>query len=601
MTTNMTPMGVSNIEHLVERAYRESGPHQYLRELVVNSREAGATRIEIMPACTGGDPRASVDELRTGVQRLVVADNGRGMDPDDLLDYLNNIGGSGKIVGGEHENFGIGAKTSLLPWNHAGMVVMSWTTSNPEGAMVQLFRCPRTGMYGAKKFDTVDGFDDVVRPLPEFAVFRPVWVVHGTVVLCLGNTGVEHTYLGKDEDESGSSIETCLNKRFWVIPTLVDLCVYTEEPDRWIRRKVTGSAYHAEITLKDSSLLSKGTVVLTDRTEIDWYLRTGDTGGYIAAVYKEEIYDTNRHAGRYRLFGVSPAQVRKNLTLIARPPISDGRSGVYPDNARNSLKIRGTKQVGGQLPWEEWGQEFSDRLPEEIDDAVRKASATPSGDTLDPAMCRRLGDLFGARWNSNKFLVQPTGEHIVDPSDSTSKPTSYNAVRQSNNTTKPTATSIAIRNGIPVLAVRPVPIGMKAQSVKAKGGFPKVEWCLLEDFDDGMAAAYNNPTVTDPGGVVRIARDFKPLAEVRQYWQARYTARDEDVVSDIVNGAYGDAMVARVVHSETFVSHAEWGRTRVDKELRSEASLTMSLLGLVSEHDIIKNKLANRLGSARVV
>jgi hypothetical protein len=39
----------------------------------------------------------------------MVADNGTGMGPDQLLKFLNTFGGGGKPAGDAHENFGVGA------------------------------------------------------------------------------------------------------------------------------------------------------------------------------------------------------------------------------------------------------------------------------------------------------------------------------------------------------------------------------------------------------------------------------------------------------------------------------------------------------------
>src|SRR5688572_966729 len=97
-STTIAPMSVSGVQHLVERAYRESGEYQYLRELVVNALEAGASRVELGPEW------AAVE--RTGVYRLMVADDGKGMGREELLKFLNTFGGGGKPIGDAHENFG---------------------------------------------------------------------------------------------------------------------------------------------------------------------------------------------------------------------------------------------------------------------------------------------------------------------------------------------------------------------------------------------------------------------------------------------------------------------------------------------------------------
>jgi hypothetical protein len=220
MSTNtIVPMAVSGVRHLVERAYRESGELQYLRELVVNAIEAGASRIELGPEWSAVES--------DGVYRLMIADDAKGMDPEELLKFLNTFGGGGKPIGDAHENFGVGAKTSLLPWNHFGVVVLSWTSTNPGGAMVWLMRDPVSGEYGAKKFETADGsFEEVIVPPADWAKVRPSWLVeHGTVIICMGNTGRENTFLGKTGDGDIKGISGYLNKRLWAMPDGAELFV----------------------------------------------------------------------------------------------------------------------------------------------------------------------------------------------------------------------------------------------------------------------------------------------------------------------------------------------------------------------------------------
>jgi hypothetical protein len=63
--------------------------------------------------------------------------------------------------------------------------------------------------------------------------------------------------------------------------------------------------------------------------------------------------------------------------------MSDGTQGVYPDTARNALKIQGTKRAGEPLPWEDWAEEFARNLPEAICEALAKAGPSNSGTLKD--------------------------------------------------------------------------------------------------------------------------------------------------------------------------------------------------------------------------
>lgn len=146
LSSRIQPMKTAGTQHLIERTYREGGTYQWVRETIKNSLEAGATQIEF-----GIEWQAVKSQ---GVYRRVIADNGCGMTADELVAFFNTFGGGGKPIGGVHENFGVGSKTSLLPWNHSGMVVISWVQG--DASMIWVQQNPETGEYGLRLLDTED-------------------------------------------------------------------------------------------------------------------------------------------------------------------------------------------------------------------------------------------------------------------------------------------------------------------------------------------------------------------------------------------------------------------------------------------------------------
>jgi hypothetical protein len=134
------PMQTAGTHHFIERTYRESGQFQWVRELFTNADQAGATRVEF------GVEWQAVENL--GVYRRMIADNGKGMTAAQLVEFFNTFGGGGKPIGGAHENFGVGSKTSLLPWNRYGMVVISWVDG--DASMIWVMRDEATEEYGLK-------------------------------------------------------------------------------------------------------------------------------------------------------------------------------------------------------------------------------------------------------------------------------------------------------------------------------------------------------------------------------------------------------------------------------------------------------------------
>lgn len=639
----VAPMTVSGVQHLVERSYREGGELQYVRELLVNALEAGATHIEF-------GPEWHAVELEQ-VYRLMVADNGRGMNRVELLRFLNTYGGGGKAIGGVHENFGVGAKTSLLPWNHAGVVVMSWTEAEPWGSMIWLMRDRKTGEYGARKFKTHDGFHEAVDIPPEWAQIRPSWLQTGTVVIALGNSGHEDTFLGKGGRGDIKDISQYLNKRIWMLPEGVEVFVQelryrvrknwprsleeamtaqAPEPGskdidrRWNRRRMRGAHYFVtEVVAKtnaDSHLGTYGVVQLSDGSEVDWYLWEGQRPGihahayetgYIAALYRNELYDTQVHPSQYRTFGITQRSVRENLTLIVRPPPAGGVFGVYPDTARNTLKVQGDRRSGEGLPWAEWGHEFAERMPPEIKDALQKAGPDQnSGTLMDEKWRERLIDRFGSRWQTLRLLIAKGGGTRATPTQGRGAQKPPESPKRG----EPAEVEVADETAPPTPRLNLGPQGDEtlfgivnhrnkadAKQVQRKGGIPEWQWTDGSEIDEGCAAAWV-PTAPDhPNGVVLMNRQFPTFIEVKTYWRNLYPDHLAEEVDVTVENVYGEAMVARIAHSEELVHSREWGHDRVERELRSPASLTMAALGLVAEDQVIAARLSGIAGPRRKI
>src|SRR5579863_7484309 len=185
----------------IERNYRDSHPFQWAREALQNSLEAGATRVQFDIEWQGVRNRR--------VYRRTIIDNGAGLSCDEMP-LFNTYGGSGKPIGGEHENFGIGFKSSVLPWNHEGVVVISLKSGQQN--MMWLDRDPRNGKYGVRYFRLGGNNETIVPPFqdPEYDVdwrcVLPEWVHaagHGTALVLLGNTPQDDTVLGApDRDEN---------------------------------------------------------------------------------------------------------------------------------------------------------------------------------------------------------------------------------------------------------------------------------------------------------------------------------------------------------------------------------------------------------------
>ena len=625
---SILPIQATGTQHLIDRTYRESGAHQWAREALQNAIEAEATEVLF-----GIEWQAVESE---GVYRRLIADDGLGMTADELVGFFRTFGGGGKPIGGVHENFGVGAKTSLLPWNRYGMVVISWVDG--EASMIWLYQDPVTEEYGLKLEQVEDPetgteswepvyvpYEDDVHGL-NWAAVKPDWIdEHGTVIVLLGNETSADTVLG-DPNRSEADIKglsSYLNRRFWELP---DRRVRVDElrvqdrgqwprsetvahspsgdgPDRRTNtRRIEGARQYIEYpvaSFKAGKLAASDTETLSDGTKVHWYLWNGPRpavqsyaaiAGYIGALYKNELYDVTPHHSTYRSFGVTEGKVRSNLWLIIEPPAWDDsvRHGVYPRTDRNALLLRGGPEAGGPLPINEWAGEFSEHMPDEILDAIKAARAGGDGTVRDTAWRERLADRFGSRWKINKLRARRGGKLRLDPTQP-----GTDSRRQGVKRRKRTRVPATAPGGTAGDTNTGSNIGDKqAVAVKVAGGIPHYRAVQADEVGVGMLAGWSPNDPEHSEGVVLLNVEHPVMVEEITHWQAQYPDHYADEIADDVIDVYGQLAVAKVAHSEHL--KGVMPSTTVEDELRSEAALTMSLLGLMAEEAILATRIGGK-------
>ena len=383
----------------IDRYYRETSRLQWVRETAVNGIEAEADRIFFGVEWQG--------VVNPNVYRRTILDNGGGMDDRELERFFGTFGGGGKPIGAAHENFGIGAKTTLLPWNHLGIVVISWKDGLAN--MIRIKRDAATGEYGLHEYEVQDDDGNVYKETViepgydgEFDLdwnkVKPDWIsAHGTVIVLLGNNPEQDTILGDPEREEDGirMLPQYLNHRFWRPPVQIQTLEFGRisskaewpkrpidrpnpnmERDRYMHRSVFGAAHYIATPSTYPKLgLKQGTVMVAGGTvAIDWYLwevtdksprdNRGPRTGSIGVLYKNELYNQQNQIPAFRAFGVCETAVRNNLWLVIRPPLGDGPGGgIYPRADRSSL-VWGGGRGGDELPINEWADEFAGNMPE---------------------------------------------------------------------------------------------------------------------------------------------------------------------------------------------------------------------------------------------
>ena len=592
----------------IDRTYQSCGPLQYVRELCVNSLEAGATRIEFMPATM----TTSMGKL---AHRLMIADNGCGMTPEQQEEFLNVHAFGSKAIGDIHGNFGIGFKVSALPWNHTGIVVMSWHPENPDGSLMTLKYDERVGDYGAlirvMEDDEHRGLSSTtMRPYGDYVPLKPPWIQdHGTVVILFGMTGEEHTYFGATPGTRPDSflLSGYLNKRFWVWPAEVKLSVH--EPAlsggalTFVPRLIQGARWFVKSgQLGDSGgLEASGTETLSDGVQIDWYLwekerpenakRFSHTNGFIGVLYKSELYDVQTRASTYHTFGIHTANVRKRATLVIRAPLSSaGHPGVFPDDARTMLKLH---PHGTALPMVEWATEFANNLPAALQTAEEEAQPKDVDLQLNEKMLERVMARMGGRFNRTILAEDPYGAMKLGggkPRLSIVKPCPDIPV---NPRPEPPNPGLKKKNPLDVhVGGEPGPITATKRSTKCS--IPRFKWSTMENVDDSgrqYTAYWSESEFT-----IRVARDAPVLREVIATHRAGTHASNALVVSQAVEEVYALMMVMAVSHARTFLRSKADGfagmtEAELNDTLLSPASLTFRMQGLVIEEQYIKNRL----------
>ena len=626
----------AGVQQLDIPVHREGGTYQWVREVLLNALEARARRILF------GLEWQAIESK--GVYRRLIADDGIGMSPDDLVSFFRTFGGGGKPIGGIHENYGVGSKTSLLPWNHYGIVIVSWVAG--VGSMIWLRRDAKTSEYGLRVFEVEDPDtgeltqESVVKPFedPEhgcdWSQVGRDWVgEHGTVVVLLGNDPRTDTVEGDPSrpEKDIKGISAYLNRRIWEIPAGTEVHVeelMQSERSMWPRdrkeasargrgvrtgvmgtqvRQIQGAQHYIEYSGNSNGrLASRGTVPLSDGTEVDWFLWENDRprvdsyaaiSGYTAVLYRNELYDVSDHQATFRSFGITESSVRSRVWLVVRPPEyceRTGRRGIYPRTDRNGLLIQGGLRAGEPLPIHEWAAGFCDQMPDELMDAIRAARAGGSGTIRDAKWRDRLADRFGRLWRISRLRARKSGELTVKPEKPGTQTTSRPTPPRSGSGT---SGGSGATGGKPVIGTRRGPA--PAVRTKVAGGIPTFRRVRADEMDNpGLLAAWQAHDPEHPEGVVLINVEHPVLESEIDRWRDVYPPSKAEEVKEEVLQVYGELAVSKVAHSEYLKSVLP--REVVENELRSGTALTMALLGLMGADSLLAGRLAGRVGRRKL-
>lgn len=641
--SSVVPLVMGASGPIIDRNKRDiRTPGQWLRELKENADEAGAHNIHF------GIEWQGVENL--GVYRRYVADDGTGMSERELDEFMRTYGGGGKPIGAEHENFGIGAKVTLLPWNREGVVVISYKEG--VASMIRLAYDDDANEYGAYVWITENEYGDpeqsVVISPEDFGIadwgivdFGAIWKQvpfwadwsappeHGTIVMLIGNSPLEDTILGdpdRPEERPVHFPAAYLNTRIWDVADdmtiTVDVPVSPEktkwprrEPERidligasGITRRPVRGAYHyihnvGGKVVASSELPNEEPVDLGNHVEAHWYLREvdgrpnpyGPRDGMVAVLYDNELYDISHEQWRFRQFGIPWKEVQRDTYIILEPPRAEGeeRHGVYPLGGRDALNLYG----GKQLPFGEWGIEFAQHLPHAI---RQRLNDVRPNEEIDRSWKDRFAERYLQRWRQLRYRLNPRGSDGVVPAhrsplvdvdgnrkDSESRPKRPRNVQPHLKAANTTGD-------------RPTR-GRPAKQVEMASAIPDWIPAKAEDMDEPYYVAAFDATRVNPDGsrgAVLLNVEHDAIVQLVEEFQATYPPQVADRVEEECWSVLGQSLVAKVVHVQSLSAHVP--REEVEQKFLSPMALTTAALGMVFESEGLKTRIGGALGVKKI-
>jgi hypothetical protein len=630
-TSGIDPMRIASEFELIMRQCENVPSYQFLRELVQNAMEAGATYIDITPWW--------LDVEQFGIYRLAVIDNGSGMTAEELSKYINGYSSSGKNLSVFGGHYGIGAKLSCLAWNKFGILYMTWKKG--VGSAICLCVDEETGEIGAKRFlyDEDIGDEDGRTASLQTAIFEPTPECkpsliedQGTVVVLYGNTGKEHTWLGPQLKPGKYALSKMysrlkqLNKRYWTIPKDIAVSVYSmkakkkdwpknreeafskikEGPDRthW-RRKVKGMDY-----IVDGRAEQRGTLV-SDSFRIHWaWLKEETTsisyypqGGFIATLYQNELYDMRDTSAKsiYNKFGLYRRIVNKRVVLVIEPirihPIHS--DGIRTDDLRTRLIQPSLKDndPANQLPWDMYGEFFRENMPEIIKQAMDDISTTDEDLTKNVQETLKKYLHLYKRPRIKPFKNEDKDKDKEKVTYNEDEPGGYDLIGDEGDDPPPIRGKKKRRKRT---RIKPVKRGGESKGVlvnKGSSPYPDFEWIKGKDEGlEGRLASYdwinNKLLLNEDYSVVRT--------EIQTRTEARPESSEEidKIIEGGVKRAYVEHLSAIIMHHKARQDTREWTSQQWEVAFSPEA-LTIAASGFRWSDNIINRYIGAEISNVK--
>lgn len=594
--SHFKPMGVDDVTFLVDRLGADCAPLQFVRELTENAIAA----IDALPDRSGiivWDVDWNRFEL-TGYYKLAIIDTGIGMTGEEMVAYINNLSSSVHVQS-KTGNYGVGAKIAAAPFNHAGLVYLSW--KDGQGYMIHLCRDPETDKYGLVQFEHPGGrsehwayVEDSIKP--------EAIQSHGTMVVLLGMKEDQDTMHPPQGTPMPSRwVLRYLNSRYFEFPQGIAV----KAREGWDLPRNDSHNFLRTVSgmrtwLAENSQTS-GTVPLKNAVARWWIVREDvdkDSGhvipnGHMGALYQDELYELSTgRAGVARLqsFGVIFGYQR--VVIYLEPKISRSVE-LIPNTARTQLILN-----GNELPWEEWASEFRENLPGELERLIEEAGANAAATDHRQSIRDRLKqirDLF----RISRYRKAPDGLHRIQEDRTVPGGTPK---RVSERTQSGDGRSGGARGGRAgdIYALFLTSGGAPAKEIEADND-PTPKWISVADGTrippdlEDRAAKY-----IPEQNLILINADFRVFTDMVDRWVKRLgtISGSQVVVEQVVREWFEQQLIEAVLGAQALCRSTEWTSEDL-ASLWSEEALTAVVLPRYHVDNSIKRALGSKFGSLK--
>lgn len=593
-----SPITVRNTGFLLDRLGQDCHPLQFLRELTQNAIQA--IQRTGKPGEITWDCDWNTLDLQ-GVKKLCIIDSGDGMTGPEMVEHINALSSSREeqsFIG----NYGLGAKIAGATRNHAGMVYLSW--KDGIGAMIHLWRNPEDGVYGLQQQQRSDGtycdyleIDDSVKP----KTIRN----HGTMIILFGNSDDKDTMAAPSVAPSASRwVAKYLNSRYYKFPKGVNVKAREgwdfprTDQNRNLLRKLTGQKAYL-----DQHAQASGKKLLSDSSTVHWWILRDEkamgsnsgfieSSGHISALYQDELYEmaiSRSGTARLQEFGIIFGM---RQVVIYVEPETDSKLELTTNTARTAL-LRDSEP----LPWSDWGTEFRESLPEELDEFIAEKAAAGSVKDHTKTVRDRLKAILSL-FKLSRYKLSAGGDFLIDTGQTTrgGAPASGSGktVGAGSGPVKSGGSGGSTGNIYSLFEKKDGASGTRVNV----DPFPHTKWISISDKTreigdlEDRAARY----IIDQN-ILMINADFRVFTDMIEEWFKHCGSRSSVriTVEDVVRTWFEQALVETVIGIQGLQGSQQWHHEDIKNAL-SEEALTSAVMQRYHINNNIKRELGSRLG-----